>query len=66
MLQNGKHGWYLEKKTTAIAQVIAAAESGKEALEELRKTARLGLTEKYSWERVTDQYLAVFRALAKK
>jgi glycosyltransferase involved in cell wall biosynthesis len=66
MLQNGKHGWYFEKKKTAIAQVIAAAESGKEALEELRKTARLGLTEKYSWEHVTDQYLAVFRALAKK
>ena len=65
MLQNGKHGWYFEKDTTAIAQVVTTAESEEQALEELRKTARLGLTEKYSWERVTEQYLDVFMGLAK-
>jgi len=66
MLQNGKHGWYFEKNTEAITQVVEEAESNKEDLEELRKTARHGLTEKYSWDRVTDQYIAVFERLAKK
>ena len=66
MLQNGKHGWYFEKDTEAITQVIEEAESKEEAMNELRKTARQGLTEKYSWERVTEQYIAVFERLAKK
>jgi glycosyltransferase involved in cell wall biosynthesis len=66
MLQNGNHGWYFEKDNNAIAQVVAAAESRAEDLSELRKTARQGLTEKYSWDRVTEQYIEVFKRLAKK
>jgi glycosyltransferase involved in cell wall biosynthesis len=66
MLQNGKHGWYFEKNPEAITRGVEEAESNGEDLEELRKTARQGLTEKYSWDRVTDQYIAVFERLAKK
>jgi glycosyltransferase involved in cell wall biosynthesis len=66
MLQNGKHGWYFEKDNNAIAQIVAAAESRAEDLSGLRKTARQGLTEKYSWDRVTEQYIMVFKRLAKK
>lgn len=66
MLQNGKHGWYFEKDTEAITQVVEEAENKEDVMNELRKTARHGLTEKYSWERVTEQYIAVFERLAKK
>ncbi len=66
MLQNGKHGWYFEKTSLAVQQLVEKAESGATELQELRQTARQGLTEKYSWDRVTDQYLEVFHRLAKK
>jgi glycosyltransferase involved in cell wall biosynthesis len=66
MLQNGKHGWYFEKTREAVQQLVEKAESGAAELQELRQTARQGLTEKYSWDRVTDQYLEVFHKLAKK
>jgi glycosyltransferase involved in cell wall biosynthesis len=66
MLQNGKHGWYFEKTREAVQQLVEKAESGAAELQELRQTARQGLTEKYSWDRVTDQYLEVFHRLAKK
>jgi len=55
MLQNGKHGWYFEKTSAAVQQLVEKAESGAAELQELRQTARQGLTEKYSWDRVTDQ-----------
>ena len=66
MLQNGKHGWYFEKTSLAVQQLVEKAESGATELQELRQTARQGLTAKYSWDRVTDQYLEVFHRLAKK
>lgn len=66
MLQNGKHGWYFEKTSLAVQQLVEKAETRAMELQELRKTARQGLTEKYSWDHVTEQYLNVFRTLAKK
>ena len=66
MLQNGKHGWYFEKTSDAVKLLVEKAESGATELQELRQNARLGLTEKYSWEHVTEQYLKVFHRLAKK
>jgi glycosyltransferase involved in cell wall biosynthesis len=66
MLQNGKHGWYFEKKADGVKVLIEKAESEAETLENLRQTAREGLTQKYNWEYVTEQYLEVFESLAKK
>ncbi|MFC3416614.1 DUF1972 domain-containing protein [Algoriphagus hitonicola] len=66
MLQSGKHGWYFEKNTDAVKLLVEKAEAKPEALDQLRKTARSGLTQKYNWDYVTEQYLEVFRNLAKK
>jgi glycosyltransferase involved in cell wall biosynthesis len=65
MLQNGKHGWYFEKTVKGVKTLVEMAEAESGKLDMLRKTAREGLTEKYSWERVTEQYLDVFKGLAK-
>jgi hypothetical protein len=35
-------------------------------MKHLRETSRSGLTQKYDWDHVTDQYLEVFFTLAKK
>lgn len=66
MLQDGKHGWFFEKKTESVCQVVEEAEAEPQKMEELRQTARSGLTLKYNWDAVTDQYLEVFRRLVRK
>jgi glycosyltransferase involved in cell wall biosynthesis len=66
MLQNGKHGWFFEKKTESVCHVVEEAEAEPQKMEELRQTARSGLTLKYNWDAVTDQYLEVFRRLVRK
>jgi len=64
MLQNGKHGWYFEKNPEALMEAVNKAENEPEALEQLRQTAHLGLTQKYNWDVVTEQYLRLFEGLA--
>lgn len=66
MLQNGKHGWYFEKNEKSVVEIVAKAENSPEAMKTLRDTARSGLTQKYNWDHVTDQYLEVLKQLAKK
>ncbi|MBS9523455.1 DUF1972 domain-containing protein [Litoribacter alkaliphilus] len=66
MLQDGEHGWFIKKNTLAVAECIANSESAPAAMEQLRKTSRNGLTEKYDWEIVTDKYLEVFQRLSGK
>jgi len=63
MLQNGKHGWFFQKNTPSVAEVIDKAEMAEPEMEQLRSTAVLGLTEKYNWDHVTDKYLRVFQEL---
>ena len=66
MLQNGKHGWYFEKSAKAVTEIIGKTENSPKDLDLLRQTARDGLTKKYNWDHVTDQYLRVFEELKKK
>ncbi|GMQ30203.1 glycosyltransferase [Algoriphagus confluentis] len=66
MLQNGKHGWYFEKKAQSVKDVVEKAESAPEKMDDLQKTARSGLTQKYNWDYVTEQYLEVLFRLKKK
>ncbi len=63
MLQNGKHGWFFEKDKNSVAELIGVSESLPEEMEKLRATARQGLTKRYDWQYVTDQYLEVFEEL---
>ncbi|MCH7407954.1 glycosyltransferase [Belliella sp. DSM 111904] len=66
MLQNGKHGKYFEKNPEAVKTLIHIAESEPDTMQALRDTARAGLTQKYNWDHVTDQYLQVFKSLSNK
>jgi glycosyltransferase involved in cell wall biosynthesis len=65
MLQNGKHGWYFEKNHAAVLEIIDRAERSSMELDALRSTSRDGLTQKYNWDHVTEQYLEVFKSLKK-
>lgn len=66
MLQNGKHGWYFEKKTESVKETIENAEKDPDTLDYLRQTAQAGLTQKYNWDFVTKRYLQVFEKLARR
>lgn len=66
MLQEGKHGWYFEKNPESVKSLVEKSEAEPQQMEDFRQTARQGLTQKYNWDYVTDQYLEVFRRLAKK
>ncbi len=63
MLQNGKHGWYFEKKAESVKEMVEKAEKKPDSLDLLRQTARAGLTQKYNWDYVTERYLEVFERL---
>jgi glycosyltransferase involved in cell wall biosynthesis len=63
MLQNGKHGWYFSKSPESVSALISKAEKSPDDLDRLRITAREGLTQKYNWDHVTDQYMEVFEKL---
>jgi len=66
MLQNGKHGWYFEKTPEAVSALVEKAEHSGAAISHFRMTAREGLTQKYNWDHVTDQYIKEFEKLKKK
>lgn len=65
MLQNGKHGWYFEKNSNSVKEIVDKSEKSPEEMKNLRETSRFGLTQKYNWDHVTNQYLEVFFTLAK-
>lgn len=66
MLQQGKHGWYFEKNPESVAELVDRAEQSVEEMQHLRETARLGLTQRYNWDYVTEQYLQVFLELKQR
>lgn len=66
MLQNGKHGWYFSKNPDSVSKLISKAENNPEELTGLRLIARDGLTQKYNWDSVTEQYLEVFEELDRR
>jgi len=66
MLQNGKYGWFFEKNTESVKALTEKAEKEEASMSQLRTTSREGLSKKYNWDYVTDQYLEVFRSLKAK
>ena len=66
MLQQGKFGWYFQKNAASVVEITERAENLPEEVENLRKHAREGLTDKYNWEVVTDEYEALFKSLCKR
>ncbi|WP_215226561.1 glycosyltransferase [Echinicola shivajiensis] len=66
MLQNGKYGWYFEKDKSDVGKMVERAEANPEMMKKLRENSQRGLTQKYNWDHVTDQYIAVFQDLTKR
>jgi glycosyltransferase involved in cell wall biosynthesis len=66
MLNNDLYGIYFEKNQTAVRQQINYVDKHTKKIEKLSQNSHLGINDKYNWDCITDQYLEVFRRLAKK
>jgi glycosyltransferase involved in cell wall biosynthesis len=66
MLNNDSYGIYFEKNQAAVRQQIDYADQNPKEIKKLSENSHLGITDKYNWDCITDQYLEVFRRLIKK
>ena len=66
MLNNDLYGIYFEKNQEAVREQIIYADQYPKKIKKLRQNSHLGITDKYNWDCITDQYLEVFRRLAEK
>lgn len=62
MLQS-KYGVFFEENEASLVKQFHNLESNPTITEELRKHVASGLTEKYNWDCVTDEYISVARGL---
>ena len=63
MLSNDCFGLYFERNTNSIANLLQKVEHHEILLENLRSISRNGLTDKYNWDKITENYLDLFNEL---
>ena len=63
VLQNEAFGYYFSKNSTSVKEIIQWAEQNAPAIEQRRTIIHQGVTEKYTWETVTDLYLYHLKAI---
>jgi glycosyltransferase involved in cell wall biosynthesis len=63
MLQKGKFGLFFKKEPISLTNQIEYCEKENVLIDELRKESANGITNKYNWDFVTNQYLEVFKNL---
>ena len=66
MLDNDSYGIYFEKNQEAVRLLINYADQYPKEIKKLRQNSHLGITDKYNWDCITNQYLEVFRRLIEK
>lgn len=63
MLLDGEFGLFFSKETGSLKRLIAAVEASDELPAALRGKARRRISENYSWEKITSQYVELFAGL---
>jgi len=63
MLQKGKFGLFFNKEPLSITKQINHCEKENIIMDNLRQKSVNGISEKYNWDFVTNQYLDVFKSL---
>ena len=66
MLSEDLHGLYFEKNEDSACQLIEYAENNPNKIIALRKTSQQGITNRYNWDFITEQYLNLFNKLKDK
>ncbi len=63
MLQNGKYGLFFMKKIASIYNLINYCEKEEILVNNLREKSINGITKKYNWDFITEDYIQVFKTL---
>ena len=63
MLQNNKHGLFFNKEINSIIDMINYCEKETILIEKSRSESTNGITQKYDWEFIANQYLDTFKNL---
>ena len=66
MLNNGEYGIFFNEDPASVQATIEKAEAEHQTILALRSTVARGLTKKYDWDNITDQYLSVMKSLIEK
>jgi len=63
MLQKEKYGLFFKKELISVTNQINYCEKEKSLMDILRQESINGITKKYDWDSVTEDYLEVFNSL---
>ncbi|WP_258102677.1 glycosyltransferase [Marinoscillum sp. MHG1-6] len=63
VLLDDKHGFYFQKKIQSIVDQVAFLDNQEGMIEEKRVISRSRITEKYTWERIAQEYDHLFKGL---
>ena len=66
MLAGNRYGLLFNKDTDNLKSLIQRVENQKELLTNLRNKSRRRIIENYTWDKITEQYLTLFRNMMKK
>ena len=66
MLQNGKYGLFFKKEINSVTKMINYCENESILIDYLRLESINGITEKYNWDFIANQYLKIFKDLISK
>ncbi len=66
MLQNDKFGLFFKKNPESIKKIIEHSDANYDDIKIMKNKSHLGITEKYNWEFITNQYICEFKLLLSK
>ena len=64
MLGQGKYGLFFEKNVGDVSRIIDACDQDRDLVKNLRAKSQKGITKKYDWDFITDQYIEIFKDLS--
>ena len=66
MLKGKEYGLFFSKDHSDLKNLLESVEKNPEVLEDYRKKARQRIIENYTWEKITGQYINLFKEIIKK
>lgn len=63
VLDNDKYGFYFKSSPDSIAELLNYIDGAPDEAEQKRKISRQRITEKYTWDKISDQYDKLFQRM---
>ncbi|MDB5230099.1 MAG: Alpha-D-GlcNAc alpha,2-L-rhamnosyltransferase [Chitinophagaceae bacterium] len=66
MLDNGRYGIFFKKDIQSLSGKMHSLENNELLVSDMREKAREGITKKYNWDEITDNYISLFSEVMKQ